>query len=174
MVEAQVKRNATFATLLSSHDLGDVAYSFVEAMRPVFDPRSLQVGHPYTIIYGADGAFRRFEYHVDEDQYLEVVPRPGPPPMFEASLLDYQKQREHVAMRGTIDREHNSLMAAMSAGGGHDLVAMAMAEVFAGFLSYTDDQIGRCPPSASGCGLWSAYWHTGDCRRQRYGRVHDV
>lgn len=139
VVEAQVKRNATFATLLSSHDLGDVAYSFVEAMRPVFDPRSLQVGHPYTIIYGADGAFRRFEYHVDEDQYLEVVPRPGPPPMFEASLLDYQKQREHVAMRGTIDREHNSLMAAMSAGGGHDLVAMAMAEVFAGEIDFNTE-----------------------------------
>ena len=72
VVEDAVARNATFATMLAEHDMGDDAYAFVEAVRPVFDPRDLQVDHPYKLVYGGDGAFRRFEYHVDDDQYLQL------------------------------------------------------------------------------------------------------
>ena len=141
IVEDQVSRDATFATLLASHELGNVAYAFVEAMRPVFNPRSLRRGHPYKLVFGADGMFRRFEYHVDEDQYLQVVSVSlnSAVPMFEAFLVDYEKELEQVAIQVTIDDEHNSLMAAMSAGGGHDLVAMSMAEVFAGEIDFNTE-----------------------------------
>ena len=141
IVEDQVSRDATFATLLASHELGNVAYAFVEAMRPVFNPRSLRRGHAYKLIFGADGMFRRFEYHVDEDQYLQVVSVSlnSAAPMFEAFLVDYEKELEQVAIQVTIDEEHNSLMAAMSAGGGHDLVAMSMAEVFAGEIDFNTE-----------------------------------
>ena len=143
VVEDQVSRDATFATLLASHELGNVAYAFVEAMRPVFNPRALRRGHPYKLIFGADGVFRRFEYHVDENQYLQVVSvsLDSAAPLFEAFLVDYEKELEQVAIQVTIDGEHNSLMAAMSAAGGHDLVAMSMAEVFSAEIDFNTKRL---------------------------------
>ena len=140
VIEDQVPRNATLAGLLASHDMaGDVAYAFVEAMRPVFDPRRLRSGHSYKLVYGPDGRFRRFEYHIDENQFLQVVSQPGPVPMFEAVLVDYEKELEQVAMRGEIDREHNSLFAAIAAGGSDIQIAMAMAGVFSGEIDFNND-----------------------------------
>jgi len=140
VIEDQVPRNATLAGLLASHDMaGDVAYAFVEAMRPVFDPRRLRSGHSYKLVYGPDGRFRRFEYHIDEDQFLQVVSQPGPVPMFEAVLVDYEKELEQVAMRGEIDREHNSLFAAIAAGGSDIQIAIATAGVFSGEIDFNND-----------------------------------
>ena len=140
IVEDQVPRNATLANLLASHDMeGDIAYAFVEAMRPVYDPRRLRSGHPYKLVYGPDGRFRRFEYHVDQDQFLQVVSQSGSAPMFEAVLVDYEKELEQVALRGEISRERNSLFAAMDASGGHSEVAMAMASVFSGEIDFNTE-----------------------------------
>ncbi len=140
VIEDQVPRNATLAGLLASHDMaGDVAYAFVEAMRPVFDPRRLRSGHSYKLVYGPDGRFRWFEYHIDEDQFLQVVSQPGPVPMFEAVLVDYEKELEQVAMRGEIDREHNSLFAAIAAGGSDIQIAIATAGVFSGEIDFNND-----------------------------------
>ena len=140
VVEDQVPRNATFATLLASHDMAsDVAYAAVEAMRPVFDPRRLRTGHPYKLVYGPNGRFRRFEYHVNEDEFLQVVSQAGQAPVFEAVLVDYEKELEQVAMRGEIDRAFNSLFAAMDAGGGDIQVAIAMADVFSGEIDFNND-----------------------------------
>ncbi len=140
IVEDQVPRNATLATLLASHEMSsDVAYAFVEAMRPVFDPRRLRSGHPYKLVYGPNGCFRRFEYHVDEDQFLQVVNQAAAAPVFEAVLVDYEKTLEQVAMRGEINRENNSLFAAMLAGGGNTQVAVAMAEVLSGEIDFNTE-----------------------------------
>ena len=140
VVEDLVPRNATLASLLASHNMaGDAAYALVEAMRPVFDPRRLRSGHPYQLVYGPDGRFRRFEYHVDEDQFLQVINQSGPVPLFEAVLVDYEKELEQVAMRGEIDRENNSLVSAMNAGGGNIQVSIAMAEVFSGEIDFNND-----------------------------------
>ena len=139
VVEDEIPRNATFAGLLASHDMpSDVAYAFVESMRPVFDPTDLQRGHSYRIVYGTDGHFRRFEYHVDDDQFLQVASGAAPS-VFNATLVDYEKRREHVAMRGEIDRQNNSLFAAMEAGGGNALVAIDMAEVFSGEIDFNTE-----------------------------------
>ena len=139
VVEDQVPRNATLASLLASHDMAaDVAYAFVEAMRPVFDPRRLRSGHPYKLVYGPDGQFRRFEYHVDDDRFLQVARQPGPR-VFEAVLIDYEKVREQVAMRGEITRDNNSLFAAVIAGGGHIDVAISMAQVLSGDIDFNTE-----------------------------------
>jgi len=139
VIEDQVPRNATLASLLASHAMpGDVAYAFVEAMRPVFDPRRLRSGHSYKLVYGPDGQFRRFEYHVDDDQFLQVAGRPESL-VFEAVLIDYEKVRELVAMRGEITRDSNSLFAAMDAGGGHIEVAIGMAQVFSGEIDFNTE-----------------------------------
>ena len=140
VVEDEVARNETLTNLLVSHEMaGDVAYAFVEATRPVFDPRRLRAGHAYKLVYGPGGRFRRFEYQVDEDQFLQVVSQLGPAPVFEAVLVDYEKALELVAMRGEINRERNSLVAAMAGGGGDIQVAIAMAEVFSGEIDFNND-----------------------------------
>ena len=139
VVEDQVPRNATLASLLASHDMpGDVAYAFVEAIRPVFNPRRLRSGHSYRLVYGPDGQFRRFEYHVDDDQFLQVAGQPEAR-VFEAELIDYEKVRELVAMRGEINRDHNSLFAAMDAGGGDIEVAIGMARVFGAEIDFNTE-----------------------------------
>ena len=94
VVENQIPRNSTLANLLASHDMpGDVAYAFVEAIRPVFDPRRLKSGNPYKLVYGKDGRFRRFEYHVDDDQFLQVVNETDAL-VFNVALVDYEKRIE--------------------------------------------------------------------------------
>ena len=139
VIEDQVPRNATLASLLASHALpGDVADAFVEATRPVFDPRRLRSGHSYRLVYGPDGQFRRFEYHVDDDQFLQVAGQPESR-VFEAELIDYEKVRELVAMRGEINRDHNSLFAAMDAGGGDIEVAIGMAQVFGAEIDFNTE-----------------------------------
>ena len=139
VVEDEIPRNATFAGLLASHDMpSDVAYAFVQSMRPVFDPTDLQRGHPYRMVYGTDGRFRRFEYHVDDDRFLQVASGTGPS-VFSASLIDYEKRREDVAMHGEIDQQNNSLFAAMEAGGGNAQVAIDMAEVFSGEIDFNTE-----------------------------------
>ena len=139
VVEDQVPRNATLASLLASHDMPrDVAYAFVEATRPVFNPRRLRSGHSYRLVYGPDGQFRRFEYHVDDDQFLQLAGQPESR-VFEAELIDYEKVRELVAMRGEINRDHNSLFAAMDAGGGDIEVAIGMAQVFGAEIDFNTE-----------------------------------
>ncbi len=139
VVENRIPRNSTLASLLASHDMpGDVAYAFVEAIRPVFDPRRLKSGNPYKLVYGKDGRFRRFEYHVDDDQFLQVVNETATP-VFNVALVDYEKRLEQVSMRGEINRENNSLFAAMTAGGADTQVAIAMAEVFSGEIDFNTE-----------------------------------
>ena len=139
VVEDEIPHNATFAGLLAAHDMpNDVAYAFVEAMRPVFDPTDLQRGHAYRMVFDTDGDFRRFEYHVDDDQFLQVASG-GAPSVFNAALVDYQKRRQQVVMRGDIDSENNSLFAAMVAGGGDAQVAVDMAEVFSGEIDFNTE-----------------------------------
>ena len=139
-VEAEVARNATFATLLADHDLGDVSYAFVEAMRPVFDPRALQIGHPYKLVYGSDDRFRTVR--VSRGRGPVSAGRQPPPNRrtdSRAVLVDYDKELEYAALRGAIDRENNSLTAAMDAGGGSIRLAMSMAEVFAGEIDFNTE-----------------------------------
>ena len=139
VVEDAVPRDATLAGLLASHDIaGDAAHAFVEAVRPVFDPRRLRSGNPYKVVYGPDGRFRRFEYHVDDDQYLQVACG-DEPPLFNAALVDYEKRLEQVAMRGEINRQQNSLFAAMAAGGADTQVAVELAGVFSGEIDFNTE-----------------------------------
>ena len=139
IVEDEVPRNATFASLLAAHEMPyDAAHAFVEAVRPVFDPRRLRSGNPYKVVYGPDGRFRRFEYHVDDDQFLQVDCAAAPP-VFNAALVDYEKRLEQVAMRGEINRQQNSLFAAMAAGGADTQVAVELAGVFSGEIDFNTE-----------------------------------
>ena len=58
---------------------------------------------------------------------------------FTAELVPYVKERGEVALHGTIDREHNSLVAAINASGENVMLAIEMAGVFSGEIDFNND-----------------------------------
>ena len=139
-IERLVPRGATLASLLAAHELdGAVVIELVEAVRSVFNPRHLRVSYPYRLIFADNDTLRRFEYHIDEDQFLRVTNHGGVNPRFDAELILYVKERAEIAMRGEINREHSSLVSAINGGGEEVMLAIAMAEIFAGAIDFNND-----------------------------------
>ena len=139
VIEQLVARRATLASLLDDHQFaGAVAAQLIDAVRVVFDPRRLRVGNPYRLVVAASGAFRRFEYHIDEDEFLRVSDG-DPHRPFTAELVPYVKERTEVAMRGGIDAERTSLVAALDGAGENVMLAIRMVEVFGGEIDFNND-----------------------------------
>ena len=137
VVEAAVPRGSTLASLFDEHSLADETVALVEAVREVFDPRRLRVNYPYRMLFGRDkGDLRRFEYHIDEDEFLRVVTNSTG---YVAELVPYVKETLKVSTRGRIDAANNSLVAALDAGGESVLLAVQMAEVFSGEIDFNND-----------------------------------
>ena len=136
-VEQIVPRSSTLASLLAGHGLAGRSFQLIEQVRSVFNPRRLRVGHPYRLVFNnVGGGLRRFEYHVDEDEFLRVtVVDTG----FNAELVPYVKERHEVTLAGVIDADHNSLVAVVDAGGENVMLAIAMAEVFGGEIDFNND-----------------------------------
>ena len=143
VIEDVVPRRATLAGLLDTHEFdGSFVYQFVEAVRPVFDPRRIRVGNPYKLIVGDDGALHRFEYHIDNDEFLRVDYVTGTETPFDAERVPYVKERTEVAARGLIDERNSSLSAALDEAGENVNLAILMAEVFSGEIRLQQ----RSPP----------------------------
>ena len=137
VVEAAVPRGSTLASLFDDHSLADETVALVDAVREVFDPRRLRVGYPYRMLFGRDrGDLRRFEYHIDEDEFLRVAPNSTG---YVAERVPYVKEIMEVSTRGRIDAANNSLVAALDAGGENVLLAVQMAEVFSGEIDFNND-----------------------------------
>ena len=137
IVEAAVPRGSTLASLFDDHSLADETVALVDAVREVFDPRRLRVGYPYRMLFGRDrGDLRRFEYHIDEDEFLRVAPNSTG---YVAERVPYVKETMEVSTRGRIDAANNSLVAALDAGGENVLLAVQMAEVFSGEIDFNND-----------------------------------
>ena len=138
IIEAVVPRGATLAGLLDGYAFdAQLAYWFVEAVRPVFNPRRIRVGNPYTLEVSNDGLLLSFEYHIDNDEFLRVNHVVGEE--FEAERVAYVKERSEVALRGAIDARNSSLVAALNDGGENVNLAIAMAEVFGGEIDFNND-----------------------------------
>ncbi len=146
VIEAQVPRNATLASVLRAHELGEaVVNGIVSAARSAFDLRRLRASQPYRIEVSAAGAVREFVYRIDADRFLRVSPAapgqaaPAVEPDFTAEVVPYRKDVGVAALRGTIDREHPSLSAAVGAAGEGITLAIAIAEVFGGEIDFNSD-----------------------------------
>lgn len=138
-IDGIVPRRATLAGILSGHALDTrLAARLIDAVRPVFDPRRIRVGNPYKLIVGDDGSLRRFEYHVDNDQFLQARSTAAEGE-FDVELVPYVKERAEVAMRGVIDEERTSLVASLNAGGENVLLGIKMAEVFGGEIDFNTE-----------------------------------
>lgn len=146
VIEAEMPRNATLASVLRAHELGEaVIDGIVEAAHDAFDLRRLRASQPYRLEVSAAGAVREFIYRIDADRFLRVSPAPAASPAetaepdFEAEVVAYRKDVAVAAVRGTIDRDHSSLIAAVDATGESVTLAIALAEVFGGEIDFNSD-----------------------------------
>ncbi len=140
LIEGRVPRNATLGGLLRDHQLSEqLVVAMISTTRDVFDPRRLRAGQPYRIVRMVGGSFRRFEYDIDSDRFLRIIMQQGDPFDLKVEIVPFVKQRAEIAMYGEIDYEAPSLVEAVAGGGEGVLLAIAMAEVFAGEIDFNND-----------------------------------
>ena len=136
-VSGRVPQGATLATLFARHELDDEAHPLIETIRGVFDPRRLRVDNPYHLVVGLeDGAFRQFEYHVDDDEFLQVNRTAAG---FDAALVPYRQARIEQVLEADIDARNNSIVAAIGAQDEGVMLAVTLAEVLSGEIDFNND-----------------------------------
>ncbi len=140
-IEARVPQHATLDALLRSQQLADpFVIAAIEAARGVFDPRQLHSDRPYRLVRSLDGMLREFVYQIDSDRFLRIISRDRDEPMhLDAEVVPYEKQIETVTVRGRIDADHPSVIAAMAEAGETIQLAMLMAEIFSGQIDFDSD-----------------------------------
>ena len=140
VIENPVPRRATLAGLLDSYEFdGRFVYQFVEAVRPVFDPRRIRGGNTYRLTVAHDGNLRRFEYYIDNEEFLKVDYIEGKDAFFKAERVQFVRERIETATAGVIDQQNSSLSAALDAVGENVNLAILMAEVFSGEIDFNND-----------------------------------
>ena len=138
-IEGVFPRRSTLAGLLDAHDFdAAAARDVIGAAGTVFDPRRYRAGNPYRLVVAGDGALRLLEYHVDEDQFLQVR-RDADGQTYRADLIAYEKHVAETRVRGFIDARNNSLVAALDAGGENVMLAIEMADVLAGEIDFNTE-----------------------------------
>jgi murein DD-endopeptidase MepM/ murein hydrolase activator NlpD len=138
-VSGLVPRNATLATLLRDQQMRqDVVERVLAVTREVFDPRRLKADHPFHLVRTLDGFLRRFEYEIDNDQFLQVVGTPDAADL-SATLVPYRKERALVSLRGEITRSAPSLFAAMETAGERPDLTLELADIFGGEIDFNTD-----------------------------------
>ena len=140
-IEATVPRHATLDGLLRQHRLAPaLVEAAIESVRSVFDPRQLRAERPYRLVRFLNGLLREFEYQIDADRFLSIVNRDrSKPELLDASVIPYEKDTSVVAIRGSIDADHPSVVAAMDASGENIQLAMSLAEIFGGQIDFESD-----------------------------------
>jgi murein DD-endopeptidase MepM/ murein hydrolase activator NlpD len=140
-IEALVPRHATLASLLrQSRVPAALVDATVEAARSVFDLRRLRADRPYRLVLTLDGFLREFEYQIDGDSFLRIVaPNFSEPARLQAEVGAYEKETAVVSVRGQIDADHPSVIAAMERSGETIQLAMSLAEMFGGQIDFDSD-----------------------------------
>src|SRR5687768_9424814 len=139
--ESRVPRHATLDSLLRQHQLStDLVNAAVRSAASVFNPRQLRADRPYRLVLSFDGFLREFEYEIDTDRFLRIINRDhGRPEVLDAEVLPFEKDSNVVAIRGEIDGDHSSLIAAIGETGENIQLAMALADVFGGQIDFNSD-----------------------------------
>jgi murein DD-endopeptidase MepM/ murein hydrolase activator NlpD len=141
VIEARVPRNATLDSLLRQYQLPtDRVNAAVQSAASVFNLRRLRADRPYRLVLSFDGFLREFEYEIDTDKFLRIINRDrGRPEVLDAEVLPFEKESNVLTIRGGIDAEHPSLIAAMGETGENIQLAMALADVFGGQIDFNSD-----------------------------------
>lgn len=140
-VEARVPPRATLDSLLRGQQLTPpFVLAAIDAARPVFDLRQLRSDRPYRLVRSIDGMLREFEYEIDADRFLRIVSRDrNQPAILDAEVVPYDKQTTVTAVRGRIDADRPSVIAAMEETGETIQLAMSVAEIFSGQIDFESD-----------------------------------
>ena len=140
LVSARVVAGATLSTMLRAHNVAvaDVQTS-VQRAAAVFDVRKVRKDQLYRIEKRLDGTIRRFEYEIDADRFLRIARPDAAPAELVATVLPIEKTRRVDVVRGRIDRETSSLVAAMDAAGETIDLTLALADIFSGDIDFNTD-----------------------------------
>ena len=112
----------------------------ISSIASAMDVRRLRAGQPYSIDRLLDGRVRRFEYEIDGDKRLLVERAElAGAPRFLATVERIPKQTTVVAIEGDINRETNSLTAAIGQAGERIELALGIADVFSGEIDFSSD-----------------------------------
>lgn len=112
----------------------------VSSIGDAFDLRRIRAGQPYVIDRMLDGRVRRFEYEIDADRRLTATRGSlDGTPRFHTAIERLPKQTSVVMIEGAIDRETNSLSAALSKVGERIDLALGLADVFSGEIDFNSD-----------------------------------
>ena len=140
VVRNVVPRATTLDALLREHGLPPAAVSrVVSAVTSVFDPRQLRSLQPFVLERSTLGVLRLFEYEIDADRFLRVMPRSAGDVELAAEVVPIPKTLEHGAAAGTIDESSSSLFAAMKAAGEGDELAIGLAQIFSGEIDFNTE-----------------------------------
>jgi hypothetical protein len=119
LVTGLVPARTTITRLFDNHLIqnGD-AQLLVSSIASAMDVRKMRAGQAYIIDRLLDGRVRRFEYEIDDDRRLTVqrVSADGVA-RFIAAVENIPKQVSVVTIEGSINREINSLAAAIDMAG---------------------------------------------------------
>lgn len=144
LVRGEVDENETLDSMLRDHGLAEqTVQAAIAAVRAVFDPRRLRAARPFTLERSLEGALRLFEYEIDADSLLRVLPSEPGDSSLTAEVAAIPKTVEHGAVSAVIDRGTPSLFQAMATAGEGAELTLALAGVFSGEIDFnTELQLG--------------------------------
>jgi len=136
-----VPARTTIAHLFENHMIASAdSPVLVSSIASAMDVRRLRAGQPYAIDRLLDGRVRRFEYEIDADRRLTVARASlDGAPRFVATIERIPRQTDVVTVEGAINRETNSLSAAIDKAGERIELALGMADVFSGEIDFNSD-----------------------------------
>lgn len=140
LVRGRVPANTTLDGLLRAEGLAaDVVSSAVDAIQAVFDPRRLRASQPFVLLRTPDGRLREFEYDIDPDALLRVLPVAVGAGALRAEVVPIPKTLEQGMVSGGIDGTTPSLFEAMEATGESAELTIALAQIFAGEIDFNTE-----------------------------------
>jgi murein DD-endopeptidase MepM/ murein hydrolase activator NlpD len=133
-----VPTRTTIGSVFDHHMIeGPEKSVLVASIGAEFDLRRIRAGQPYVIDRLLDGRVRRFEYEIDEDRRLTATRGSlDGTPRFHTAIERIPKQTSVVMVEGAIDRETNSLSAALNKAGERIDLALGLADVFSGEIDF--------------------------------------
>jgi len=139
-IQGLVESRATLDAMLREHGVAaNVVGAVVQAASVVFDLRRLRAAQPFLLERARSGDLRQFEYEIDADSYLRIVPIAPDLDEFLAEVLPIPKTLEHGVAAGSIDASTPSLFQAMGATGERAELTVALAQVFAGEIDFNSE-----------------------------------
>ena len=127
-------------SLLERHQVADdERQACSTSSSAAFSSRQLRAHQPYSLTLGPDFRVRELTYRIDPDRFLQVEPVGAARARFTTEIVTYRREVALVAIRGDIDREHPSLVAALERAGEDVGLAVGIAELFGGDVDFYRD-----------------------------------